>query len=145
MRGRCVLTLASHTFGFTAVLFRLHAVVNTHLLQWRHKDHKSVSKHRHLDCFLNCLFRHRSKKTSKLRVTGLCEGNLPVTDGFPPQRGSYAENVSIWWRHPVLILKCVYNHLISFENLSCQNIWDEWPFAMQYYGPVIYESGTFIE
>ena len=23
------------------------------------------------------------KKTSKLRVTGLCEGNPPMTDGFP--------------------------------------------------------------
>ena len=43
--------------------------------------------------------RRRSKKTSKLRVTGLCEGNSPVTDGFPAQRASNAENVSIWWRH----------------------------------------------
>ena len=40
-----------------------------------------------------------SKKTSKLRVTGLCEGNLPVTGDFPAQRVSNAENVSIWWRH----------------------------------------------
>ena len=29
------------------------------------------------------LFRRTSKKTSKLRVTGLCEGNPPVADGFP--------------------------------------------------------------
>ena len=41
----------------------------------------------------------RPKKTPKLRVTGLCEGNPPVTDGFPSQRASNAENVSIWWRH----------------------------------------------
>ena len=45
------------------------------------------------------LFRRRSKKTSKLRVTGLCEGNSPVTGEFPAQRASNAENVSIWWRH----------------------------------------------
>ena len=38
-------------------------------------------------------------KTSKLRVTGLCEGNSPVTGEFPAQRASYAENDSIWWRH----------------------------------------------
>ena len=38
------------------------------------------------DCLLNCLFRRRSKKTSKLQVTGLCEGNSPVTDEFPSQR-----------------------------------------------------------
>ena len=39
------------------------------------------------------------KKTSKLRVTGLCAGNSPVTGEFPAQRASKAENVSIWWRH----------------------------------------------
>ena len=39
------------------------------------------------------------KKTSKLRVTGLCVGNSPGTGEFPAQRASYAENVSIWWRH----------------------------------------------
>ena len=38
-------------------------------------------------------------KTLKCRVTGLCEGNLPVTGGFPSRRVSNAENVSIWWRH----------------------------------------------
>ena len=43
--------------------------------------------------------RHRSKKTSKLRVTGLCAGNSPVTGEFPAQMASYAENLSIWWRH----------------------------------------------
>ena len=43
--------------------------------------------------------RRRSKKTSKLRVTGLCEGNTPVTGDIPAQKASYAVNVSIWWRH----------------------------------------------
>ena len=68
-------------------------------LQWRHNEHDGVSNHRRLDCSLNRLFRRRSKKTSKLRITGLCEGNQPVTGGFPPQRVSNAENISIWWRH----------------------------------------------
>ena len=31
----------------------------------------------------------------KLRVTGLCEGNSPVTGEFPAQRASNAGNVSI--------------------------------------------------
>ena len=48
---------------------------------------------------LNRLFRRRSKKTSKLRVTGLCAGNSPGTGEFPAQMASYAENISIWWRH----------------------------------------------
>ena len=47
--------------------------------------------------------RHRSKKTSKLRVTGLCEGNSLVTGEFPVQRTNNVENASIWWRHHVLL------------------------------------------
>ena len=46
-------------------------------LQWRHNDHDSVSNHQLRGCLLNRLFRRRSKKTSKLRVTGLCAGNSP--------------------------------------------------------------------
>ena len=48
---------------------------------------------------LNPLFRRRSKKTSKLSVTGLCAGNSPVTGEFPAQMASNAENVSFWLRH----------------------------------------------
>ena len=33
-------------------------------LQWRHDEGDGVSNHRHLDCFLNLLFRRRSNKTS---------------------------------------------------------------------------------
>ena len=68
-------------------------------LQWRHNEHDSVSNHQPHVCLLNSLFRRRSKKTSKLRVTGLCVGNSPVTGEFPAQMASNAENVSIWWRH----------------------------------------------
>ena len=71
-------------------------------LQWRHNGRNVVSNHRRLDCLLSRMFRRRSKKTSKVRVTGLCEGNSPVTGEFPAQRASNAENVSIWWRHHVL-------------------------------------------
>ena len=48
---------------------------------------------------LNRSFRHRSKKTSKFCVTGLCVWNSPETGEFPAQMVSNAENVSIWWRH----------------------------------------------
>ena len=65
-------------------------------LQWRHNVCDSVSNHQPHDCLLNRLFIRRSKKTSKLRVTGLCAGNL-----FAAQMASYAKNVSIWWRHHV--------------------------------------------
>ena len=68
-------------------------------LQWRRNERDGVSNHQAHDCFLNRLSRRRSKKTSKLRVTGFCGGNSPVTGEFPAQRASNAENVSIWWRH----------------------------------------------
>ena len=68
-------------------------------LQWRHNERDSVSNHQPYHCLLNRLFRRRSKKTSKLRVTGLCAGNSPGTGEFPEQMASNAENVSIWWRH----------------------------------------------
>ena len=45
------------------------------------------------------LIRRRSKKSSNLRVTGLCGGNSPVTGEFPAQMACNAEYVPIWWRH----------------------------------------------
>ena len=43
-------------------------------LQWRHDGRDGVSNHQAHDYLLNRLFGHISKKTLKLRVTGLCEG-----------------------------------------------------------------------
>ena len=71
-------------------------------LQWRHNECGGVSNRQRLDCLLNCLFRHRSKKTSKLRFTGLYEGNSLVTDEFPAQRASIGDNVPIWWCHHIM-------------------------------------------
>ena len=68
-------------------------------LYWRHNGRGSVSNHQPHDCLLYCLFRRRSKKTSKPRVTALCVGNSPVTGEFPAPMASSAENASIWWRH----------------------------------------------
>ena len=53
-------------------------------LQWRHNERYGVSNHRCLEGLLDLLFRRRSKKTSKLRVTGRCEGNSPVNS---PHKG----------------------------------------------------------
>ena len=72
-------------------------------LRWRHNDHSGVSNHQPHGCLLNRLFRRKSKKTSKLRVTGLCAGNSPGTGEFPAQMASDAENVSIWWRHHAMV------------------------------------------
>ena len=68
-------------------------------LRWRHNEQDGVLNHQPYHCLLDRLFRRRSQKTSKLRVTGLCVGNSPETGEFPAQMASNAENVSIWWRH----------------------------------------------
>ena len=106
MQGaQCVpLTRASNVI-IVSMPWRSHVLQNaevnncTYSLRWCHDEHDGVSNHQPHDCFLNRLFKHRSKKTSKPRVTCLCEGNSPVTGEFPAQRASNAENVSIWWRH----------------------------------------------
>ena len=41
-------------------------------LQRCHNESDGISNHWHLSCLLSCLFGRRSKRASKLRVTGLC-------------------------------------------------------------------------
>ena len=88
-------------------------------LQWRHNGRECVSNHQPHDCLLNRLFNRRSKKTSKLRVTGLCMGNSPVTGEFPAQKASNAEHFSIWWRHHVWLL---ISKGLGFETIHHQNL-----------------------
>ena len=89
----------------TFVLFvREMWIFHTLTLQWRYNGRDGVSNHQTHDCLLNRLFRRRSNKTSKLRVTGLCAGNSPATGEFPAQMASNAENIYIWWRHHELWL-----------------------------------------
>ena len=85
--------------GFMASGITDNSIIYLGSLQWRHNGRDSVSNLQPNDCLLNRLFRRRPKKTSKLRVTGLCAGNSPGTGEFPAQMASNAENVSIWWRH----------------------------------------------
>ena len=104
--------------GLSLLIFYLSALMRQHItdwggqpwiwgwlgvlsLHWRHNGRDNVSNYQPRDCLLNRLFRRRSKKTSKFRVTSLCAGNSPGTGEFPAQMASNAENVSIWWRHHV--------------------------------------------
>ena len=90
-------------------------------LQWHHNERDDVSNHQPHDCLPNRLFRYRSKNTSKLRVTGLCEGNSPGTGEFPAQKASNAENVSIWWRHHGAHCSCVLCFVGNIEKMM--HIW----------------------
>ena len=107
-----------------SISWRNHAFLSFSLY-WRHNERDCVSNHRRPDCLLNHVFRRRSKKTSKLHVTGLCEGNSPV----PSQRSSIAENVSIWWRHHVQYyrrrvsgLHSLYHHILNIPVLQWARI-----------------------
>ena len=84
-------------------------------LQWRHNEYDGVSNHQPHDCLLNRLFRRRSKKKSKLRVTGLCEGNSTVTGEIPAPKGQQRGNVSIWWRHHDLLVFSNVGNIFSYE------------------------------
>ena len=107
-------------------------------LQWRYSGRDSVSNHQPREWLLKRLIRHRSKKTSKLRVTGLCAGNSPETGEFPPQRASNAENVSIWWRHrayftaimdKILFVSVIWSYmeyLCEKETFNCDFIFTQW-------------------
>ena len=71
---------------FNVASINYHPAIGNRILQWRHNEHDGVSNHYPHGCLLNSLYRRRSKKTSNLRVTGLCEGSSPVTGEFPAQR-----------------------------------------------------------
>ena len=81
-------------------------LVSLYPLQWRHSECNGVSNSNNQprECLLKRWFGRRSRKTSKLHVTCLCEGNSPVASEFPAQRASNAENISIGWRHYVFAI-----------------------------------------
>ena len=105
---------------------------------WNHQPH---------DCWLKLLIRRRSKKTSKLSVTSLCEGNSPVTGEFLAQRASNAENVSIWWRHheissmEILSINIVtqpFKLLIERTNIKIHTYMQSYLHASVFWGHMIY-------
>ena len=71
------LKLYRHDWLNTSIFYAISYPYPNLTLQWRHNDHDCVSNHQPRGCLLNRLFRRTSKKTSKLRVTGLCVGNSP--------------------------------------------------------------------
>ena len=81
-------------------------------LRWRHNDSDGVSNHQPHDCLLNRLFGRISKKTSKLRLTGLCVGNSPGPVNSP-HKGPVTRKMfpfddftrwrTSWWLHALAI------------------------------------------
>ena len=114
------------------------ADLSTEPFEWRHNGRDSVSNHQPHDCLLNRLFRRRSKKTSKLRVTGLCAGNAPGTSEFPAQMASKAENVSIWWRnHDGLWYQRPQCYLMFAEYLENHRFITSIPASLNYWNACV--------
>ena len=97
-------------------------------LQCRHNGVDGVSYHQPYDCLLYRLFRWY-KKASKLRVTGLCVGNSPVTGEFPAQMASNTENVSIWWRRHAIQAPELNSSTFTNIHIDVSSAWSsfhEW-------------------
>ena len=77
-----------------ALLIQVHSITVTS--KWARWRLKSPASRLFIQPFIQAQIK---EKKSKLRVTGLCAGNSPVTGEFPAQMASNAENASIWWRH----------------------------------------------
>ena len=91
-----------------------------HALLWRHNERVGVS----IVCSSICSGADQ-RKTSKLCITGRCVGNPPVTGGFPSQRASDAEYISIfpyiWRRHHgnVFLITVPFWEAITGNILCC--------------------------
>ena len=64
-----------------------------------HNEHQGISNHWQLNCLFKFCFWLISKKTWKPVLLAFCEGNPPVTGGFPSQRFSNMESISMWSCH----------------------------------------------
>ena len=99
-------------------------------LHWRHNEHYGVSNHQPHSCLLNRLFRRRSKKTSKFRVTGLCVGNSPGQVNSP-HKGPVTrkmfpfDDVIMYYRSSdINVVVSLCNSLIKYEKKPLLHIAD---------------------
>ena len=83
-----------HTHFVTTHGFPSYSALRPMTLQWRHNDHDSVSNHQH-----HVVIQTQIKENTKVPCHWPLCGDFTGTGDFPAQRASYAENVSIWWRH----------------------------------------------
>ena len=77
-----IVVIATEVVHKNIVIFQAiwsKAAANAVTLLWRHNGRDDVSNHQPHECLLNRSSRRRSKKSSKLRVTGPCAGKSPET------------------------------------------------------------------
>ena len=104
-------------------------------LQWLHNESDGVSNHQLHESFLKCLFRRRSKETSKLRAIGLCDRWIPRTKG--QLCGKYFHLMTSSWS-----IKACFNYHNIFENYTCRlTAW----YSQERVHPCGVEAGMFRE
>ena len=98
--------------------------------QSHRNERAGVSSHRRLDCLLSCLLRRRSKETSKFCVSGIFEGNSPVTGDFR-HKGLVTRKMcpfddiimdSVQWRHVYSCFSmhiCIHISSYVYTNTVC--------------------------
>ena len=120
------------TSDFHEFIFNESAGFVYHTLRWRHNECDSVSHHQPHGCLLNGLLWRRSKKTSKLRVTGLCVGNSPGPVNSP-HKGPVTrkmfpfDDVIMYKKNPmfatqgrvVLLVKHIWSDVFLEDSLIC--------------------------
>ena len=102
-------------------------------LRWRYNGHDGVSNHQPHGCLLNRLFKRKSKKTSKLRVTGLCVGNSPRSVNSPHKgpvtRKIFPFDDVIMNERLLFLLLCFFIYLRSMSLSAHGVIWSWDPLA----------------
>ena len=91
------------------------------ILQWHHNESDGISNQQCLDCLLNPLSRCRSKKTSKLGVTGLCEGwpvNSPHKGPVTRKMFPFDNIIMMLWHADVHLWDCnvIEKNQCNFEK-----------------------------
>ena len=94
-------------------------------LQWRRNGRDGVSNHQPYQCLLNHLFGRRSKKTSNLRVTGVCVGGIHRGPVNSPHKWLVTRKmfpfddviISLDWHHAAKHWWMITSHTIQWMSL----------------------------
>ena len=60
-------------------------------------EHQGILKNWQLDCLFNSFSSWQQRKRQRSALVALCKGNPLVTSGFPWERASNVESISMWW------------------------------------------------
>ena len=121
-----LISLSSRRLSIVCANHPQYNRVGRSTLLWRHNERDCASNHQLRDCLLNRLFRRRSKKRSKLRVTGLCAGihRSPVNSPhkWPVTRKMFPFDDVIMIRSQLTGLGAIGQTL---RNLKSRCMWNE--------------------